>query len=447
MRDKSAVFVFVVALGVYLLTLAPGMTWAHYGQDGGDLITAAVTMGVPHPSGYATYTLLGKLWSYLPLGTVAYRFNLFSAVCMAGAAAMVALYCRRDMARHVPTAAGLSFAFAPLVWSQAIITEVYALNLLVLGLLLVAAGGKGRPFLVGLLWGLSMTTHLTSALWLPFVAWQTRGCWHKVAPGVGVGLLPLLALFALARTDSPVNWFDPATLENWWFVVSGAIYRPNVFSHPIMPRLGEVIVPGLGQFGFVGWVFVGLGLTVETRREETQREERGKKFLLVLVGVLYVVYALKYDTPDAAVFVLPGLLIAAVLLGDGLQKVGWLGLLLPIALVLLNFSEVNLHGDTLARTRMMTTAQTIAPNAVVLAPGDQTIFTLWYYHYVEEIRPDIIPIDENLFQFDWYRARLGQLYPDLRHWAADDLPGFIVVNGAVRPVCFVSLPRGAVDCD
>ncbi|MCZ7673940.1 MAG: hypothetical protein M5U34_45830 [Chloroflexi bacterium] len=35
------------ALIVYLLTMARDLTWAHYGIDGGDLITAVITQGVP----------------------------------------------------------------------------------------------------------------------------------------------------------------------------------------------------------------------------------------------------------------------------------------------------------------------------------------------------------------------------------------------------------------
>ena len=48
----------LLALGLYARTLAPGLTWAHNGADGGDFLAAALTHGVPHPSGYPTYQLL-----------------------------------------------------------------------------------------------------------------------------------------------------------------------------------------------------------------------------------------------------------------------------------------------------------------------------------------------------------------------------------------------------
>ena len=53
---------------VYWRTLAPGLTWANDGADGGDLITAAATGGVPHPGGYPLYILLARLFQFLPAG-------------------------------------------------------------------------------------------------------------------------------------------------------------------------------------------------------------------------------------------------------------------------------------------------------------------------------------------------------------------------------------------
>ena len=43
------VLVMVLPAALYLSTLAPTLTWAHGGQDGGDLIAAVFTSGVPHP--------------------------------------------------------------------------------------------------------------------------------------------------------------------------------------------------------------------------------------------------------------------------------------------------------------------------------------------------------------------------------------------------------------
>ena len=54
-------------MAVYLASLAPGLTWANFGADGGDLIAAAATGGVAHPTGYPFYLLLARLFQFYRL--------------------------------------------------------------------------------------------------------------------------------------------------------------------------------------------------------------------------------------------------------------------------------------------------------------------------------------------------------------------------------------------
>src|SRR5262245_48960660 len=82
-----ALGLFTVALVTYALTLYRTVP----GGDSGELILAAQTLGVAHPPGYPLFTMLGKLFSLLPFSTIAWRINLLSAVCDAGAAALLLL--------------------------------------------------------------------------------------------------------------------------------------------------------------------------------------------------------------------------------------------------------------------------------------------------------------------------------------------------------------------
>jgi hypothetical protein len=61
---------------IYFLTLAPTVGG---GADSGELTAVAYTMGVAHPLWYPLFTLLGKLFTLIPLGTVGWRVNLLSA--------------------------------------------------------------------------------------------------------------------------------------------------------------------------------------------------------------------------------------------------------------------------------------------------------------------------------------------------------------------------------
>src|SRR3990172_6853730 len=117
---------------VFVTTLAPGLTWANGGSDGGDLIAAAATGGIAHPTGYPLYLLLARLFQLLPVGSLAFRTNLLSAIASALAAALVyGLVMRASSGSRAVQdwpagmAAGYAFGLAPLIWSQALITQVY----------------------------------------------------------------------------------------------------------------------------------------------------------------------------------------------------------------------------------------------------------------------------------------------------------------------------------
>ena len=81
-------------LALYLSTLAPTLTWGNenIGVDGGELLAAANTLGIPHPPGYPTYTLLLKLFAtVVPVGDLAYRGNLLSAILASGSVVLLYL--------------------------------------------------------------------------------------------------------------------------------------------------------------------------------------------------------------------------------------------------------------------------------------------------------------------------------------------------------------------
>ena len=77
----------VPAFVVYVLTLMPGVSVG----DWAEMQKAPPALDIAHPTGYPTYVLLGKLWSFLPIGSVAFRMNLLSAVYAAVAVGLTVL--------------------------------------------------------------------------------------------------------------------------------------------------------------------------------------------------------------------------------------------------------------------------------------------------------------------------------------------------------------------
>jgi hypothetical protein len=178
-----AVLVGLVLLAAYVATLAPGL--AYDGGDGQELTIVAATLGLAHPTGYPLYTWIGHLFTRLPLGEVAYRTNLMSAVLGAGGGAMLFLVGRRlGLPRGIAIGTALLLGTSTTFWSQAVITEVYAPNAFMLTLTLwlalrwadaarepdLTAVADRRFVAFAFAYGLSFGTHMSNAGFAPFYA-------------------------------------------------------------------------------------------------------------------------------------------------------------------------------------------------------------------------------------------------------------------------------------
>src|SRR5688572_22983108 len=128
--EESRLTAAIIA-GIFIV-YALGASRTIYVGDSGELATAAAILGIPHPSGYPLYVLLGKLFvSLFSLGSIPFRLSIFSAVC---AAASCGLLFRILRETEVPRLAGLFaallLAFSPSFWAEANIQRVYSLNAL-----------------------------------------------------------------------------------------------------------------------------------------------------------------------------------------------------------------------------------------------------------------------------------------------------------------------------
>ena len=431
-----------LALAVYLLTVAPDITWANFSSDGGELITASVTLGIAHPPGYPTYLLLGKLFSLFPIGTIAFRYNLFSALPMSIAAAFSAAAAYRILAVDkavwpAALASGLAFAFSPLIWSQATVTEVYALNLAVISIFLWSLLTQRSALFTGFFLGLAITTHLTSLLLLPLgIALTRHGHKRQLALGIIFGLLPLLTLPLLSQLGSPVIWGEPSTFKGWWWLVSAQLYQANLSlpetSLTAISHHSQRVTTILKQFAWIGWLFIIIG-TFDSRLGKHRTR------WLLISAAMYAVFTIAYSTNDAILNFLPALLLLTPLLAFGLARVNYWSLLLPLFLVILNFQSQNLSQEQQLRTSAEIILQELPENAILLTPGDHSIFSLWYFQHVEGSRPDLLLVDANMLAFDWYRERLALLYPELEGLSSDNLVSFRKLNSQLRPFCDLTL--------
>ena len=75
---------------------------------------------------------------------------------------------------------------------------------------------------------------------------------------------------------------------------------------------------------------------------------------------------------------------------------------------------------------------------MILTSGDEPTFALWYAVYGLGQRPDVMPLNVNLYGFDWYRRSLAGRHPGIIK-AMDtanppDLLPFLTQVAAERPL-------------
>jgi hypothetical protein len=227
------------------------------------LATAAFGLGVAHPPGEETTLLFAKLFTLLPLGSVAFKVALSQAAAGALAAVLVFLLVldaaqtldfvtkkTNEIARvAIAAATAMAFAYAPGVVIVSDRAEVYAVQTaLSLGALWLAlrahATADARPaFLAALLIGLGVGNHslvaglvglgaVTAALPLLVRSGARKRLLILSFAAFSVGMLvhaylPLRAgaLFTAAdRGLDNVVWGDARTWRGFWWVTSAQTF-------------------------------------------------------------------------------------------------------------------------------------------------------------------------------------------------------------------------------
>ncbi len=309
---------------------------------------SAAILGVPHPTGYPLYVLLGKLFTLLPFGDVAYRVNLSSAIYMAGAVGLlyaigIKLLRLLGWGRAWWTAAlgaGL-FAVSPTPWSMSLVARSYALNALLVGCVvfsLISWRETRRPawFFASLLFvGLSIVHHGTTYLLLPAYGlymllveierYRRRddarhwGRWALGALSFALGLSPILFLVYRFLAGDSYYWGNPSTWKDFFNLLTGGPFQSQVLGYGTdtgtqLARIAFGIGELSNQFTPAGIALglLGLGLLWRYRRAEAA--------LLTLMMLANFAFAMNYSLVGYLYFI-PTYLLWGIFISTG---AGWL---------------------------------------------------------------------------------------------------------------------------
>ncbi|MCB8968612.1 MAG: DUF2723 domain-containing protein [Ardenticatenaceae bacterium] len=425
---------FILPLLLYGLTLAPTI----YNLDSAELTTAVASNGIIRATGYPLYLVLGKVWSWLPLGDMGYRMNLFSAVCGAVTIWLADRILRRwQVGAWARWGAIGLLATAPYMWAMSLIAEVYTLHTaLMAGVVssLLWWGERPSPWRLALplfLMALSMGNHAATVLLIPgcvwyvltrqprlLVQWRT---WVVGGTAVALGLTVFLILpyrygqmpaFNYAGTYDANGQFHPVNLQTWagfWWLISGKSFSGQMFGYTIAsmwPEVGHFVAQLWNAFFVIGIGPGLLGIAVISRRDWRLGG------MLALMFCANAIFYINYRVVDKDTMFLPAYLIWALWLGIGYdallkwlwadvsaRRFVWVGRTMIAGAVLLalawNWSLVDRSDDWGTRQRSEDILAHAEPNAIIFGWWE-TVPGVQYLQLVEGQRPDVLVINRFL---------------------------------------------------
>jgi Protein of unknown function (DUF2723) len=453
----APLLVFLVLTALYIATLNPSVA----GGDSGELTAAALTGGVPHPSGYPLFALLARFFAALPLGhSPVWRVNLFSALSMAAAGGLVCAMVRswtRNAAAGLVAAA--LFGTNSLVWSNATSAEVFGLNAMFVALVLTLwlrverTLSRRAVFALLIASGLGMCNHHSlvfvaaplaiRSLWVARRNLGASGVVLAVALGL-LGLVPYFYLMSASASGAAVSWGDETSIagmvahflrRDYGTFGMGRAGAQAVFvaQGTFLPTLWHMWGQALSRLLWFGPVLTLTGFYLGMKNRRTRQATAVLLFIFCFYSLSFSALSnLSTQRPHLLVvlgrFCIESDLLLAIAAGLGfaglLQRPGarssW-ARLAPVTVaavwvigVAAHAGQANARNNTVYRDFVTTAFASLPPNAIVItAMGDDVTGAVFYFREVEQLRSDVVHLDSDYLAMSWYVARKRRLHPEV----------------------------------
>ena len=409
---------FVVTLAVYLATLQKDILPA----DSGEFQLLVTQLGILHQPGRPLYTLVGKLFTLLPVGTPALRLNLMSALLAAGTLTVVGATVRRMVGPSRGgmwggIAATLALGTTTTFWAQATTTNIRMPTAFLTALCLysLAAYYQSRHDRHLVLFALSLSLgmgHDFSLVFMgvcfvvflltiePALIRQPRRWWRPLGVFVLAQVvwlyLPIRA--ALAPTPETVGLTNLSGFL-WYALGQGFAGDILAFAGPehLPTRLALLPTLFLFQMNLALLTAAFLGAMVSLWRDW--------RVGLMLVGgfLLHTFIAITYRAPQTVEYEMPAYLALAVILGFGVgQILGFkhqISNLVAASVIVAGLANgiahapsfITLAGDHSTREYVEPILRGAPPGAIILS--DWHFATpMWYLQQIEGLRRDDVTV-------------------------------------------------------
>ncbi len=367
----SGIIVFIL----YLFTISPTVLQT----DAGELTAIQVTLGIAHPTGYPLYTLIGHLFSLIPLPfSKIFQLNLLAAIYCSVAVSIftytsfiildnlssfkVIQIVKRNSKRKKDKKnlktdfsdnqlelnkdnkiisalfSGLFLGLSKTFWAQSTSVEVYSFQLLLVTLIILSlikaflSGQENKAvskywLMFAIFLSLGFSNHMTTLLIIPgagYLYFVKNGFNKKSFRQITIMLavfLPILVLIysylpILAAQNPALNWGNPTDLEKIIGHITGKQYQVWIFSS--MDAATKQLNYFLSNL-FSEFLFSSLIIIVGIWF--TFKEYKKLFIFLLIVFSSTVFYSINYEISDIDSYFLLAYISLAFFALIGIQKI------------------------------------------------------------------------------------------------------------------------------
>jgi hypothetical protein len=405
-----------------------------YAGDIGDLVTAAFVGGVPHPSGYPLFTMLGYIFTHLPLPfpPVTKMAFISTIASFVGLILFYKLCMRFTKNVFIAIVSTSILTFSHLYWLHAEIPEVFGLNnffaivILYCTILFYQEKKIKYLYLLFFLCAISLTHHQTILFVFPGIFFlfithitlifsKKSHLLYLFLAGI-LGFLPYIYIPIAASHNPVINWDSAHNLTNFIRLLTrkdyGGFTTGIVNQVPLKVKLiltGDYFKTLLHTFSYQGIFLFLCGVIYLFLYNK--RFFISFLFTFLFSGAFFTYYGANVVSSSAGIgvherfyvlshiffvlFIPFGFLLLQKILSRFFTKPLYVYILLcyfiiiPLSMLWYNNVKTNLSNAHIGNNLALNILQSLPKNSILFVSGDTTTFNTWYVYYALGIRSDV----------------------------------------------------------
>lgn len=470
LKKYYPIIVSLISAVIYYITLAPSVIQI----DCGELAAVQITLGIAHPTGYPLFTIVGYLFSLIPLfSSKIFQMN-FLAMLFVSIGVGIFSYSVKFILNNIDKflkiqnhntkkknqktqlqifelneiqkiiitiIAGLILAFSKTFWLQSTSVEVYSFQILlfslIISLLLNAYvsnenDDKKSWIIFSIALGFGFSNHMTTLLLIPASAYLffiknkfDKNSFKKILIMFSIFLLVLIINYSyllIRASQNPIlNWGNPVDFERIIRHISGFQYQVWLFSSTDSAKKQLIhYITNLPYEFYLSLIISLIGIIFSFRNYQ-------RFFIFNIILFLFtIIYSINYNINDIDSYFLLSYFSLSLFSIFGIiwfvKKFAQLKnyqltlvlSLFPIIQILASFNSVNQDKNFIYEDYTKAILNSLPNNSIVFGyQWDYFVSPSYYFQFVENFRRDVVVIDKELLRRSWYYKQIDTNYPDI----------------------------------